>query len=115
MRSEIVVDPDSLVKFHFSTFTIRKTASQVELVFKCSVNSFSDSIFVRIVLCCHTDINMVIVKSFCVLRTAILEATIRMMDQWPVRVFTVSNSHSKGINAINSLKIIRELMTDDPF
>ena len=80
MRSEVVVDPDSVIEFHFGTFAIREAIPQVELVFKCSVHPFSYSIFIRIMLCCHTDINVVVIKDFCILWTAVLKATIRMMD-----------------------------------
>ena len=106
MWYEVVVDPDSFLEFQLCTFLIWQTISQIKLILESLVNSLSNSIFIGIMLFSHADINVVILKGFCVLRVAVLKAPVGVMYQRPVGVFTVFNSCFKCINAVNCLEII---------
>src|SRR5664280_3588582 len=41
---------------------IREPVTQVKFIFQGPINSFSHSIFIRIVLCCHADVYMIFLK-----------------------------------------------------
>ena len=51
---------------------IRKMVPKVKLIFQSPINSFSNSIFIRVMLCGHADVNMVLFQSLDVIRTAVL-------------------------------------------
>ena len=72
MWSEIIIDPDSFVYFSFSMFLIGEMVGEVKLILESSINSFSDSIFIRVVFGSHADVNVVTLKSIGIIGATIL-------------------------------------------
>ena len=97
MRPEIIINPDRFVYFSLGVLVIREPVPQVKLVLESSINSFSNSIFIRVMLCCHADVNVVPTERLNVIWTAILKAAIRVMHKGSLGVFPAFNSLFKRI------------------
>ena len=96
--------PDGIVVFDCvgygfaSGLDLTESDIEAELYFEDTVDPFGDGIFIRVAILCHRDGGEVISEHGDIVRTAVLQSSIGMMDQvLPVGECGLANSHLERI------------------
>src|ERR1035437_5016723 len=91
--ADLVIDPNYPFNSRMRFFYISETHPVQPFILQYAVNPFCYGILTRITVFCHTDLKMIFGQYFHIVLTAVLDPSVRMMENIPGSLGQLTDSH----------------------